>query len=220
MNLLRKLPIWGEKNWQAFFEKMHSVSLYGMNIGTGANLANNGEKHVLIRIKHKSLPENIVVFDVGANIGNYSKMVREIFGDNADIYAFEPSLKTFERLLQNTCNIKIKPYNFGLSNRNESCTLYTNKEASGLASVYQRNLEHFGVEMNKTETIEMKTIDNFCFANNIRKIHFLKMDVEGHELKVLDGAQRMMNEKRIEFIQFEFGGCNIDSKNIFPRFFL
>jgi len=45
------------------------------------------------------------------------------------------------------------------------------------------------------------------------------MDVEGNELKVLDGALNMLASKRIRFIQFEFGGCNIDSRTFFQDFY-
>jgi hypothetical protein len=45
------------------------------------------------------------------------------------------------------------------------------------------------------------------------------MDVEGNELKVLNGSKGMLNEGKIDFIQFEFGGCNIDSRTYFQDFF-
>ena len=47
----------------------------------------------------------------------------------------------------------------------------------------------------------------------------LKLDVEGHELKVLNGAHSLINSNSIDFIQFEFGGCNIDSRTYFQDFF-
>jgi hypothetical protein len=65
----------------------------------------------------------------------------------------------------------------------------------------------------------LTTIDNYCLNNDIEKIYFLKLDVEGHELKVLQGASKMIFDKKIDFIQFEFGGCNIDSKTYFRDFY-
>jgi hypothetical protein len=47
----------------------------------------------------------------------------------------------------------------------------------------------------------------------------LKLDIEGHELKALNGATQMINSKKIDVIQFEFGGCNIDSRTYFQYFF-
>jgi hypothetical protein len=45
------------------------------------------------------------------------------------------------------------------------------------------------------------------------------MDVEGNELNILNGAKRMIENDSIDFIQFEFGGCNIDSRTFFQDFF-
>jgi hypothetical protein len=98
-------------------------------------------------------------------------------------------------------------------------TLYSNTDESGLASVYKRNLEHFNIDMNQSEEIEIKNLDSFCKEKNINHIHFLKLDVEGHEKKVIEGAKRMIDAGEVDFIQFEFGGCNIDSRTYFQDFY-
>jgi len=69
------------------------------------------------------------------------------------------------------------------------------------------------------EKVEMKTIDCFCEENNIKRIDFLKLDVEGNELKVLEGAKGIIKSGNVDFIQFEFGGCNIDSRTYFQDFY-
>jgi FkbM family methyltransferase len=211
----------GKNKCQPFFERLYSEALTGMNIGSGGNYLASGEKCIVKHIaqKHKNL-KTIIVFDVGANVGNYSKMAADVLGDNACLYAFEPSKATFQRLEENTKLIKnITRYNFGFSDMDTEITLYSDKESSGLASVYKRNLEHFSINMGNTETIEVKTIDAFCMENKIDSIDFLKMDVEGNELKVLHGAKNLINNGGIESLQFEFGGCNIDSRTYFQDFY-
>lgn len=47
----------------------------------------------------------------------------------------------------------------------------------------------------------------------------MKLDAEGHELQVLHGAERLLAHNTIDIIQFEFGGCNIDSRTCFQDFF-
>ena len=69
------------------------------------------------------------------------------------------------------------------------------------------------------ETINLTTINIFCKQNKIKKINFLKMDTEGHELEVLKGASNLLNKNLIDFIQFEFGGCNINSRTFFQDYF-
>ncbi len=211
----------GKIKHQTLFENLHQLSLTGMNIGGGSDSAYSGEKNALKYIFNKfSTEKNLILFDVGANVGEYSILLKEVFGEKANISSFEPSLKTFQKLEANIKDrLKIELYNFAFGNENTRITLYSNSEGSGLASVYKRNLEHFNIDMNINEQIEIKTLDCFCQDKNINHIHFLKMDVEGHEIKVLNGASKLLGERKIDFIQFEFGGCNIDSRTYFQDFY-
>lgn len=97
--------------------------------------------------------------------------------------------------------------------------LYSNSSLSGLTSVYNRNLAHVNLEMDEISTAQFTTIDNYCQKNNVNHIHFLKMDIEGHELSALQGASKMLSSDNIDYIQFEFGGCNIDSRTYFKDFY-
>jgi hypothetical protein len=47
----------------------------------------------------------------------------------------------------------------------------------------------------------------------------LKIDTEGHELDVLNGALNMIKNKKTQIVTFEFGGCNIDSRTYFQDFY-
>jgi len=67
--------------------------------------------------------------------------------------------------------------------------------------------------------IPVTRIGAFCESNGIEQIDFLKLDVEGHELKILIGASNMLRSGRVKFIQFEFGSCNIDSRTYLRDFF-
>lgn len=211
----------GQKQYQSLFENFYSISLQGMNIGGGSETDSSGEKNALIYIKDKlKKSDQLVIFDVGANVGLYTILLNEVFSEHSNIFSFEPSKKTFNKLGLNTNHIKKRNlYNFGFGNSNTFSTLYYNQEESGLASVYERRLDHFNIKMDLKEEIEIKTIDSFCEENNIVQINFLKLDVEGHELSVLRGAKKMLNNHKIDFIQFEFGGCNIDSRTYFQDFY-
>ena len=143
------------------------------------------------------------------------------FGKNVIIHSFEPSLETFEKLKLNIGDKDgIHIQNIGLGENETTMTLFSNKSTSTIASLYNRNLDHINVNMKALEIVTIKTIDNYCQENCIDKIDFLKIDVEGHELSVLKGAKKMILEGNIEAIQFEFGGCNLDSRTFFKDFFL
>ena len=216
-NLVRGIKKHTGKKWmQRISELLLNLSLAGMNYG-GNDFKTNGELNLLYQVKKKySSDEPLTIFDVGANIGNYSKVLHEIFGERATIHSFEPSNNTFEHLKKTISGMNnIIPNNFGLSDDLGVSTLYTDDNTSGLASLYQRNLDHHHKVMNQTEKVSLSTIDKYCTDNQINKIHFMKLDVEGHELKVLEGACQMVRDKKIDCIQFEFGGCNIDSRVFF-----
>lgn len=206
---------------QDIWENIYQLSLNRMNFGNSGDFSQSGElsvsKYIYTHFKEEGY---VTIFDVGANSGNYAKALSEVFSSKAKIYSFEPAKKTYELFLETTKNIdNIIPNNIGFSDKESDQTLFTNSESSGLASVYQRNLDHFGIDMNITEQIKLSTIDKYCIENKIGRIHFLKMDVEGHELSALKGAKNMIEEGKIDFIQFEFGGCNIDSRTYFQDFY-
>lgn len=163
--------------------------------------------------------DRLVLFDVGANVGNYSRDLHSVFGENVDIYSFEPLDSTYNVLCDNVKSYSnVHCHNIGLSDQKQKLTIYTNKECSGLSSVYKRRLDYLNIKMSIMHECCFTTIDDFCESNGLEHIHFIKMDVEGHEISVLKGAQKKFAENKIDFIQFEFGGCNIDSRTFFQDF--
>lgn len=206
---------------QGFYNNLFRISLAGMNMGTGNDISSDGELNVMRYVRNQcSSNKNTIIFDVGANIGNYSQEIVNNFKKaNFYLYSFEPSKETFHELkkrLKNISNLKL--YNVGFGKKNCVKALFYDKKQSGLASVYNRRLLHFGIKMNLRESIKISTIDDFCKSNRIQKIDFLKLDVEGNELDILKGAKNMIKNNAIRFIQFEFGGCNIDSRTYFQDF--
>jgi FkbM family methyltransferase len=208
-------------NNQQILEAILQKTLNRMNFGMGGDFSESGELFVAKYIKEKLENEiELIIFDVGANVGNYSKMLSDLFTLKTKIFAFEPSAKTYNLLLSTIVDCKnVYPNNFGFSDIETKQTLFTDVEGSYLASVYQRNLDHFGINMSKTEEIKLRTIDAFCAENNIDRINFLKLDIEGHELSALRGTKQMIKDGKIDYIQFEFGGCNIDSRTYFQDFY-
>lgn len=208
------------KPFQLFFTAVHKLSLAGMNYGGGGDLHSSGEANALSMLTHRFPQKKVIIFDVGANIGEYSTILSEVFKGRAQIYAFEPAKETFSQLKANvSTDSAITPVPFGLGEKKAKLPLYTAKNKSGYASVFNRRLDHYGVEFTATESISIHTLDQFCEDKGIKTIHFLKLDVEGYEISVLKGAEKMLGRKAIKAIQFEFGGCNIDSRTFFQDFY-
>lgn len=205
---------------QTNYQKRFIEDLTAMNYGPGDNYNTSGEKQVAEYIKNSIKDNRPTIFDIGANVGGYTSMLSKIWNEQAIIHCFEPSSKTFNQLIDNTKGLNNIIYNnIGCSDIEHTMPLYSYSNLSGLSSVYNRNLSHVNLKMDDVCTASFTTIDNYCKKNDIKHIHFLKMDVEGHELSVLQGAQKMLSGDSIDFIQFEFGGCNIDSRTFFKDFF-
>ena len=216
-------PFVGKIRYQRAFEFLHVWTLYGMNFGrSSAYLALSGEINAFKYIKSNlTRAEQLVIFDIGANVGDYTKALEKSFGDtNAKIYSFEPSLPTFQVLKDNVRGSKnIFPFQIGFGKANETMPLFYDTESSVFASVHERHPEQDGIKLHLKEDVPIKTIDSFCSNEGIDHIDFLKMDIEGNEFDVLKGAEKMIEGSAIDFIQFEFGACNLDSRTYFRDFY-
>ncbi|MBK7384684.1 MAG: FkbM family methyltransferase [Flavobacteriales bacterium] len=216
----------GRRSMQGLYEFLLDVALHGMNYGRGGDFRTDGELDLLHYIKKKLGPnDKAIVFDVGANIGEYSVALADFFGKGSTVHAFEPSKDTHAKLMKtlgghtNPSSGVVVAHNTGFSDAVGTLRLYRNPERHTLASVYNRDLEHFNITMDEVEEIQLTTVDQFCADHRIERLHFLKIDIEGHELSALKGAERMIREGRIDHIQFEFGGANVDSRTYFRDFY-
>jgi len=177
----------------------------------------NGEKFFINNLfsEFKRSGGKKVVFDIGANIGEYGKMIEDKSAQlsvNTELHLFEPTKSCFAIIsskFQNKENITLN--NFGVSNSDDIATIFYDKEESGLASLYQRNLDSYDIELNQSEEIKLRRIDSYIEEKNISHIDFIKIDIEGHELKAFEGFGKYLNSNFIDYIQFEYGGANLDS---------
>lgn len=209
----------GKKYLQRLFEQIYYIGLLGMN-HNNANFENNGELHLIKYLQRKTAQNSdLILFDVGANVGNYTQHLLGHFEDRTQIFSFEPSKLTFEKLQERFKDLsQVHCFQLGMGEKEAHLTLYSNEALSGFASVYEREIGHHHTMMQMQEEIYMQSLDNFCASHQIEKIDLLKLDVEGHEIAVLNGAEKMLKAKKIKYIQFEFGGCNIDSRTYFRDF--
>lgn len=222
--LFQKVHFFHTAPAQSAFEFLHVAILRLMNYGGGGEFDESGEEYLIKSVVAVWFLESNTrtAFDVGANTGKYSLMLAGYLPEESRIYSFEPSTAAYAALTQKVSGgaySNILPFRLGFSNEPGTAILHTNAEGSGLASLFKRRLDHYGIEMAASEEIEVQSIDRFCHLHGIDRIGFLKLDIEGNEMRALQGAVRMMRERRIDIIQWEFGGCNVDSRTFLQDFF-
>jgi len=168
----------------------------------------NGEEFVLSHL----LKPGDVIFDVGANRGMWSLVSLQI-EPRIHLYSFEPLPKVFPTLKSNVGS-QAEVFNLAFSNQRGMGTFHALDGADSEGSGFFRrpviaNRNHCSYHIIQ---VDLETIDHFCKCHNIHKIDYLKIDTEGGELRVLQGAKNMLFDHHIAALQFEYGGCYPDAK--------
>jgi len=162
------------------------------------------------KLFEKMIKKNMTVIDIGAHIGYFTLLLAKLVGTNGTVYAFEPEPSTYRFLCK---NIKINgyaniiPIQKAVSNRCGENRLWINKIDS-LASSFSREnpllfLENNSVVEGNIFSLEVETVtlDGF-FEQNTRskKIDFMKIDVEGAEGRVIEGAKNILRDNDLKII--------------------
>lgn len=136
------------------------------------------------------------VFDIGANIGAHTLGIAESVGGSGKVYAFEPADFAFAKLKRNLAlNPELQactcPQQIQLSaNENEILEqkIYASWPLGRDATVHPK---HRG-RLVSSEHARVETLDHFVSREGIHRLDLIKMDVDGHELPVLQGARETL----------------------------
>lgn len=146
-----------------------------------------------------------VVFDVGANFGYYSISLATALQGDGRVFAFEPSKTTFSRLRTNIAlnhlESIISPIPCGLSDRPGLAYLAQVEGNSGAAAVSAHATG---------DAIELDTLDHFCRGNKVDRVDVVKVDVEGNELRVIEGGKAMLAQHQ-PIIMIEFNSSALEA---------
>lgn len=158
-----------------------------------------------------------LAIDIGGNVGKYTKAL-QFQNPGLEIHIFEPSKTNLLKLnssFGNDPNVRVN--HCGISNTENDGILYSDKAGSGLGSLSKRRLDHFGIEFSVNEAIKLIRFEDYWRDKlNSRIIDLVKLDIEGHEMQALQSFGEALAVTKV--IQFEFGGCNIDTKTYFQDF--
>jgi len=207
---------YNKRRFYGFFYFLFIRGLQGIEHGRNYGMIEtSGELRILSLVKNNF--KDPVIFDGGANVGEYTRACAEI----GTVYAFEPAASPFSGLLKRFAGVhNVKPFQYALSDESRPMTLKYDLDSSQIASVVDLNYEHYNIAMSNQEEVQGITVDAFCHKMDVDRITLLKLDIEGSEYFALLGAKNMIALDRIDMIQFEMGWPNVDSKTFFKDFYL
>lgn len=152
-----------------------------------------------------------ISIDIGANIGITTIWMAR---NSKKVFAFEPEKTNLERLkenlsVNNISNVEIIP----------KCV--TNKIGTDELKISEdyghHTLSEYHISKLKgIQKVETVTLDDFCKTRNINMIDLLKIDVEGYELEVLQGASDLLKSKRVKIIVFEYNKILLEKQKRDP----
>jgi FkbM family methyltransferase len=152
--------------------------------------------------------EKLVVFDVGAHHGQTALDYNKLF-NNCTIYSFEPFRESFDILNENVKSYpNIKIFNNALGNVIGDLDFHVNKSSAtnSILPTHQESSKTWGKNLLDTiETIKIKstTIDDFIGKSGINQIDVLKIDTQGTEYNVIEGAIKAIKQGKIKLIYLE-----------------
>jgi FkbM family methyltransferase len=147
------------------------------------------------------------VLDVGAHVGRHSLYFSYLCGDSGRVYALEPERGNYELLCSNIARngiANVVPLQLAFSNRRGRCALHLNPRSGEGHSIIPDGHCWSG-EQHQESVVDCDTLDAFCASRNIGTVKLAKIDVEGAQFLVLEGAVGMLEDGRIDVVVCEGG---------------
>ncbi len=171
----------------------------------------------VIQNKFFSLAKEAIVFDVGANVGTMALRFAQ-GASEGHVYAFEPTDYAFKKLQRNLAlNPKlaeristVQQFLSDHSTPEPQIQAYASWKVDGSAT--NTHPLHGGT-IKPAESVAAITLDHFCMQNQIQRIDLIKIDTDGHEHKVLNGARKTI-KKYLPFVVFEIGGYVLNEQEL------
>lgn len=135
--------------------------------------------------------EGDVVLDVGAHVGFYTLLASRLAGSTGKVFAFEPSLRNLDFLrrhvaLNRCANVTIVPCAVG--DEDGESVLETFSGASSTGSL--------NAAAQHGERVRVVSLDSWTSENHVSPVRVIKMDIEGFEVRALQGMRRILTTDR------------------------
>lgn len=148
------------------------------------------------RMIKSMVKEGMAVLDIGANIGYFSMVMANLVSPQGKVYSFEPNPQMFERLQKNleinpNLSEQIEIHQLAIGEKEGKANFFCPPVGfEGLGGLQNTNR----ISINNVINVDVITLDKFIEDNNIQRLDFIKLDVEGGEFDVLRGAKNTLNK--------------------------
>ena len=160
----------------------------------------------------KLIRKGDVLADIGANYGLYTKFLSMFAGENGQVHSFEPIAKTFTVLNNNIQTLALKnvrAHHCALSDSDGKATMEVPSYSDGGENLYEARISE-STEPS-SEVVHLSVFDELMGPDT--SFHFIKCDVEGHEINVLKGAkEHLKNDQPLLLIEIN-GGIKKENEN-------
>ncbi len=168
-----------------------------------------GFEEAEIRFFRSYLKPGDQVLDVGANIGLFSLIASESVTSSGKVFAFEPSPQTYAWLKENIdANVlqNVETNKLALSDRNGNIDFFVSAEGF---DAFNSIIRPSKGDNYKKESVPTLTLDEFLRSKQLAgKIRFIKIDVEGFEIPLLEGGREELSSAQAPDLIVEFTESN------------
>jgi FkbM family methyltransferase len=145
----------------------------------------------LIGLFKKILKPGMTVLDVGANIGYFSAIAAGLVEGEGSVHAFEPVPECFARLQRNLADFRWSHvYPCAVADATGTAAIHFHENELGWGSLLG------GISLTHAGDVQVIALDDWILRENIRAVHFTKIDAEGGEYRVLQGAAHLLRDLR------------------------
>lgn len=208
--------VWGFLRWQLKktkydLSKEHEVKVNGCDLSLIPNDSGISEELLLFKthepystqVLENCLHKGMICLDIGGNLGYYATLESRKVGKTGKVIAVEPSPFNFKYLKQNLTKqnqSNFEAFNLAFGDKDDKISFFISEHSN--ASHIIRENELMSVDPKNVIKVHVKKLDNFLQEIDLKKIDLLRMDVEGYEMHVLEGAKESI-QKFKPMIQIE-----------------
>ena len=170
------------------------------------------KSHETLSIIKQYLPENPIVVEAGAFNGNDTQQMAQLW-PHGIIHAFEPVPQLFTTLQKNTCHYdNVHCYAYALSKQNGNARFHVSEKPTkpgipsqaGSLRAPKERLNYSSMQFPSTITVPTITLDSWAQQWQVNPVDFLWLDVQGHELTLLQAGQQLLQTVSVIFTEVGF----------------